>query len=108
MPHTPAESISTSLRTLLETIRNSDTTDVRAKSSILVSQLDELLNPVRDRVRGAPSQIYPAIQLGYGIPKVRDVRTFVSEARALFANGQHHAAELAIRHAIERWEEPDV
>src|SRR5437773_11117032 len=88
MPLTPAESILISLRMLLEMIHNADAADVRANSSIIISQLDELLNPIRDRARGAPSQVYPAIQLGYGIPKVRDVRTFVSEARALFAGGR--------------------
>ena len=54
MPQTPAESILISLRMLLEMIHNADAADVRANSSIIISQLDELLNPVRDRARGAP------------------------------------------------------
>jgi len=86
--------------------RNSD--NIRADIAIAISELDRLLDPrasMNGASRPARGEVCPAVQLGIGIPKVRDTRLSVSEAKSLFNRGQHHAAEQAMDSAIERWSE---
>lgn len=48
--------------------------------------------------------VCPAVQLGLAIPRIRDTRTLVSEARALFKNGQRRAVEQALQVALTEWD----
>jgi len=89
-------------------MRRRHTDSIRTDIAIAISELDHLLDPkgsVNGVNRPPRGEVCPAVQLGIGIPKVRDTRLSVSEAKSLFNRGQHHAAEQALESAIERWSE---
>jgi hypothetical protein len=96
------DNISKLLQKMLRALRNRDIEAVRTDGAVIISELDVLLEPVLTG-RGTSSKVSLAVQQGYGIPKVRDVRTLVSEARSLFSRAQQHAAEQAMIRAISRW-----
>lgn len=111
-PHITAlethQQILTALTRMLGNVRRQHSESVRADAAVAISELDHLLDPkgsINGATRVMRGDICPAIQLGLGIPKVRDTRLYVSEAKALFRSGQHHAAERAVQNAIERWGE---
>ena len=96
-----------SLQRLRDSVHRGNSERVRIDAAIITSELDHLLDPKGTPITGvrpARGEVSLAIQLGLGIPKIRDTRTLVSEARVLFANGQRHAAEQAVQAAIREWE----
>jgi hypothetical protein len=102
------ESVSQRLRDLLEQIQANKADQVDAHWSLLSEDLNRLLQPIRDRsktgTRSAPPPIYPAIEMGFGIERVTEVKSLVSEGVSFFDNRQPEAAAKNIQKAIQRWE----
>lgn len=95
------------LRRMLDSVRRGQAEGVRTDAAIITSELDHLLDPkgtLGTLRRAARGDVCLAVQLGLGIAKIRDTRTLISEARALFTNGQRHAAEQAIQAALREWD----
>jgi hypothetical protein len=98
------------LRRMLNSVHRGHGESVRTHAAIITSELDHLLDPkgtLNPLGRAARGDVCIAVQLGLGIPKIRNTRMLVSEARALFTKGQRHAAERALQAALHEWDHPN-
>jgi hypothetical protein len=101
------ESVSQQLRDLLEQIRANNADQIEAHWSIVSEDLNWLLRPIHDRsktgTRSASPPRYPAIEMGFGIERVKAVKSLVSEGVSVF-DRQPEIAANKIQKGIERWE----
>lgn len=90
---------------MLAEIRASSADRVRHEAAIIVDDMNRL-SPIYDvppSVPGETIRLDPRVQPGFGLGKIRVVRTLVKEALVLFEENQKRLAEACLLRAIEHW-----
>jgi hypothetical protein len=104
------DAISQALAQLLLKVQGHDSDQVQVQSLLLIDELERLIRPIPDptkTVHGLVPIVVPAEQLGLSSANVRYVRSLISEAVALSNSTNWHAAENAVQHAVDRWNEEE-